>query len=553
MLKKINGNLAVLTSIVTLSFLFLFVSFIPNVYEAFQTDKLPQNRVMIWGEHIYTYDYNTYLSKIRQGVEGRWTIVDKYNNNPDQKGVFLHMLYLLSGQLARLFKLAPVLTYQLLRVFLSFFWVLTIVFLNVYFLKKPSLFFVGVLFSLFASSFPVFTTLKGHFWLGMYMDWWQEMDVLKRISYLPHYLLNYIFISALIFLLHLFDKTANLKYFAVLIALLFISPFVHPSATLVFLIAWVLYHTSKFLLGKKLFLKKFFLQSVVLFLVASLPFLYFRQITLTYPWKTLTDFDKNYRLGVDLVEYIFALGPVFFTGFSGLVLVLKNKKSQLLPLSSWVLAVLVGIFLFKFFPYQSELRFIQSATHIPLSVLSVYFLSQLNKKLKTTIFSAFIVGFIVVLGLSQIFYSLWGQLDFIKQRVEAVAPQVPYPPQVMYPLKEFYLALSWLGTLTPKNTVVLSKVTAGNHIPAYSGNLVYLGHVAETPLFDKKEVKANQFFSGIMEADQASQFLADENISYVFYGPQEKEKASESIEKYQFLQKVFEVGTVSIYQVKDRM
>src|SRR3989338_11013055 len=81
-----------------LSFLFLLTSYIPNFYEASIANLLPDMRVMTPAEHMYTYDYNVYLSKILQGKEGGWTVVDKYDNNPNQKGVFLQMLYLLAGQ-----------------------------------------------------------------------------------------------------------------------------------------------------------------------------------------------------------------------------------------------------------------------------------------------------------------------------------------------------------------------------------------------------------------------------------------------------------------------
>ncbi|MBI4225671.1 hypothetical protein HY612_01010, partial [Candidatus Roizmanbacteria bacterium] len=90
-LKKIHLPLILIFSVS-----FMLFSYIPNFYEASVVKLLPQDRVMLWGEHIYTYDYNIYLSKIRQGAEGRWTVVDKYDNNPNQNGVFLQMLYLLT-------------------------------------------------------------------------------------------------------------------------------------------------------------------------------------------------------------------------------------------------------------------------------------------------------------------------------------------------------------------------------------------------------------------------------------------------------------------------
>src|SRR3989338_10371446 len=195
-------NNILLTLLIIISFTFLLLSYIPNFYEASVTDLLPQDRIMLWGEHIYSYDYNAYLSKIKQGIEGRWSVVDKYDNNPKQKGVFLQMIYLLSGKIGGLFGFSPGLTFHLLRTTASVFWVLAIIYINIYFLRRRDVInhvstIVGVLLSLFAASWPVFYEYQGTTWIGMHMSWWQEMDVLKRISYIPHYTLNYIIVAVL--------------------------------------------------------------------------------------------------------------------------------------------------------------------------------------------------------------------------------------------------------------------------------------------------------------------------------------------------------------------
>ena len=127
----------------------------------------------------------------------------------------------------------------------------------------------------------------------------------------------------------------------------------------------------------------------------------------------------------------------------------------------------------------------------------------------------------------------------------------------MYPLKDFANGLKWLETNTSRNSVVLSKITAGNYIPAYSGNFVYLGHSSETPHFDTRNINVNNFFSGTMSADDALNFLKRENITYIFYGPQEKEEAINSISQYKFLKAVYISPYVTIYintlQVRSRL
>lgn len=547
--------------LIFISTLFLFTSYIPNLYEASVVGIMPQDRIMLWGEHVYTYDYNVYLSKMLQGAEGRWSVVDKYDNHPHDKGVFLQMLYLLSGKAGDLIHLAPPLMFHLLRTILSFLWILMIIYLNIFFLKKPKWFTIGVFLSLLAASFPIFYQFEGTTWIGSYMSWWTELDVLKRISYLPHYTLNYLIVALLSLLLYkVSEKRSKLeslksKHFILMVGILFCSFFIHPAGSILFFISWFLFQFISFIWQPKQYLSHLpivIIQTVILFVAALIPLFYIREVTATYPWKSLTDFDTYNRIGVNVKEYIMALGPIFFTGVIGLILVLIKKERRLLSLVTWVLAAFVGIYIFKKFPLQSELRFVQTANHIPLAILSVYFFKTVYGRFKNRLVLFVILVVLVLcaaLGLAQSYFSVKAQNDFIEQRAIAGQPLVPYPPQVMYPLKDFSNAIGWLGENTKDEEIVLSQVTAGNYIPAYAGNFVYLGHNPETPLYGDRNNSVNAFFSGTMIEMDARAFLQRENISYVFYGPQEKEKTQSDITKYPFLKVRFDSPYVTIFQV----
>ena len=536
------------------AFCLLLLSFLPNIYEASVTGLLPQDRTMVWGEHNYTYDYNVYLSKIRQGQEGRSTVVDKYDNHPRQKGAFLVMLYLLSGKVSSIFNFTPTLTYHLLRVVTSVIWISMIIFLNIYFLKKMFLINLGVVLSFLTASFPVFYRFENQWWITFYMNWWQELDILKRISFIPHDTLNYIFISVFTILLSQTDK--NKKYLYLLCLLLFISVFIQPSGAILFAISWTLYYLIKYFLFKSLandLISEKLKQTFVIFTTVFVPLLYIQSVTSTYPWKSLMDFHKNNLsvFDINIKDYILALGPIFFTGVAGGILVIVKKEQKLLSLVTWIAGAAVALVLFKFFPYQS-IRFIQTSNHIPLAILSVYLFYELWKRKKAYIKTIIIIIFmaIIVNGLIQSYFSLKSQIQFINQRARATIPLVPYPPQVMYPLTDFYNGLKWLEEKTDHSSIVLSKITAGNYIPAYSGNFVYLGHIVETPHYEDRAKKADEFFSGSLEKEQALKFLETENISYVFYGPQEKENSIKDISVYPFLISVYQSHLVTIYRVK---
>lgn len=120
----------------------------------------------------------------------------------------------------------------------------------------------------------------------------------------------------------------------------------------------------------------------------------------------------------------------------------------------------------------------------------------------------------------------------------------------MYPLKDFSNALLWLKNNTKITDVVLSKITAGNYIPAYAGNFVFLGHSSETPHSDERTRQVNDFFSGQLDNTEAQQFLKTNHISYIFFGPQEKDNNVKDIASYPFLKTVFSSYYITLFQVK---
>jgi len=404
MLKKSEKSLLAPAAALTIGFVFLILNLTPLFYEASLKTKVPDNRVMILGEPQYPYDYNVYLSKIRQGKEGRWTIIDKYTNQKEQKGVFLQMFYLLQGKVAKIFNLDLNITYHLVNVLTGFAWVLTIIYLNIFFLKKKQYFIPGIIISFLASSFPLVFQMNNKFWIGYYMGWWQEMDVLKRIAYIPHYNLNYIIIASLTILLTLYAKKQRKNYLIPIIVITFLGFFIHPSGSIVFLISWFLYHLVRLILKTytKKQAKKTIFHTIILAITSLIPLAYLRKVTTTYPWKSLVDYDQNFRLTVPIKDYILALGPVFLTGTIAIIFLLiklinttkrkqennKENKQQkylkLLPLATWFAAAFLSLIGFKLFPLQSELRFVQTANHIPLAILTVFSLKYLLNKTKNS-------------------------------------------------------------------------------------------------------------------------------------------------------------------------
>ena len=144
---------------------------------------------------------------------------------------------------------------------------------------------------------------------------------------------------------------------------------------------------------------------------------------------------------------------------------------------------------------------------------------------------------------------LW-QKDFVDQKVAAGWPEIAMNNYIVYPAKGFIEAITFIDASLPSDAIILSDMVAGNYIVARTGRTVFIGH-DNTVRREEKEVFAKAFFSGTVDPKSAYEFLKTQRISYVFFGPQEKEAGGVVAlgDVYPFLQSVYATYTATIYQV----
>jgi len=521
--------------ILLVSFVLIIISFAPTIYEAFQTGRLGDSRrVMLWGEHNYTYDYNVYLAKMRQGAEGRWTVINKYTSEPNS-GVLLQEFYLISGKIGHWLGLTPAIAYQIMRLILGFAFLLVIYQLIACFLKNSWLRKVAFLLSAISAGFPGFGFWQGSWHPLIWFGWWQEVDVIKRATYVPHYLLGHILtVLTLLFLLKSNSQPAK-RYLLYAIIAGALAGFIHPPSLLIVWGIWGFWTLFNFNLKNAI-------RGIIFVFVTSLPLLYINKVTAVYPWKTLVDFTRSVTWAYSFKEYCLSLGMTLVLGTIAAVKIIYQRQKNYLPLVFWLLVVPLGMVFFKLTKLFSDTYFMQVAIQIPLAILSALLLVKISPK-----FRNWAVLGVLLISAPTWYASLSGQFQFVNQRTAAVMPLVPYPSQVMYPLKDWWQGIKWLESNTPRDAVVLSAVTAGNYIPAYAGNTVYFGHQSETVKFNDKKLLVDAFFAGTTKEKEAREFLKQGRISYVFYGPQEKEQGN--FRPFSFLISVYQSEYATIYQV----
>jgi len=544
--------------------LFLLGSLAPTFYEITHRDRLPGVREFEL-VHNFPTDFNFYLSRIRQGIEGNVTVREQYTSEPHQ-GSFIHVFYLWLGWLgawsrtpwhraADVYHVARIVFGGLLLVMIAQFckkayeegsmnYELGIRnkakndFLHSsYFIIRNSKFaLLSFLLVVTASTWPKLVNYNGGWRFGGYMPWWSVMDSLQRITFIPHLLVGQ---ALIIFLIMALASEATMKKprnWIFLGVLAFMLGIIFPPGLLfVAVTAGVLTVLD-------------FKQVVARMTVLGLGFpslIYLSLMTSFYPWKRLVEFDIIKPLPFNYSEYLLAVGPILPIGMIGLLVVLWKKEKLFFPAVAWVIAWGMLLFVFRFIPSQSPLRFSEMIPHVPLAVLAAYLFFRLRR------FRFFLVipAVLIIIGGGVMYSSFLWQRDFIDHKMRAAYPLVPTGSYVMYPLKDFIAAMKYLQDATARDTVILSETTAGNYIPVQSGNTVYVGH-ANTVRAEEKEAKVKEFFSGRMKPDDVLAWLMRENLQWIYFGPQEREDGgvSDLSKTYPFLKEAYKNNFVTIYR-----
>ncbi len=539
---------------------FLAFSFYPTLFDLSLANNLGDpNREYVLEHNYYWPDYNLYLSKIRQGFDGRLTALEKYTSEPHH-GSLIQEFYVVLGLMGRLFSLDPNFSYLLARIILAPLLLLLILIYVRFYFKSFKWQIIAFLTVIVSASFPRFyLDNNGLLQIGRYMEWWSNIDSLQRITFIPHILFGQI-VSFYLLFQFISYKSLKLPKLIILIILGNLTGLVFPPSLIT--LNGVIILTTIFAISSKIRAVRLGLVWL-LFIIFTFPsLLYIFLLTKEVPWSALLDFHRTHPMMIPFWQYILGTGPIFFLGIAGAILSIVKRDRQYQPLIFWIIITFAFAILFTHLKDQSPLRFTQTGLYIPLGILGAYLfyeffllsdLSHLSNLIKKTIKVSLtlVLSLYLLTNLYMMYISLKWQTNWLIQRARANIPLVPYPPQAMFPLKNWMEAIRWLHDNTNHNEVVLAEITAANYIPAYSGNTVYFGQ-ANTYDYERKQMEVKNFFEGKMTKEEAKDFLTNGRIKYVFYSIQEKEESGgknlESI--YPFVKPVFNNQTVTIYKLE---
>lgn len=503
--------------VLALSLLASFFSLLPTIWAWLQTpDGFWFSGFNFWFD---PWDINTYFADIRQGILGHWLYQDPYR--PERSTPLpIFTLYLFLGHLARIFNLPVPIVYHLASILLTiiFFFVLYI-FLSL-FLKERSWIFLSLVLIAFGG---------GIGWLfvsaGIYLQdiAFPDATVFQTL-HLPNFVLDQaLFLATLLFSFkNLFSKNMSFLLPAVLSG--FFLSFVHPYSLVVAIVILIgfslLYFWRRKSFPPSLRLLFQFLPWVIgLFLfyllLRTTPFLDSKIITLKPTFATPP--PSVLLLGYGLLTPLAVLGAINLWQ--------QNSKEGL-----FLIAWLLSHFAILYLPVDFQ-RVLIKSFFIVFCLIAVFGL----RKIKLISFWPVRFWLIFLVAFSQVF-----MLFYLLTLPDAGR-------KWLYLRQEEKQGFDFLLEKSKPGEIVLSAYPVSNYIPANTNNRVYFGY-SVLDVSGKRENVSN-FYSGRLSYS-ASQFLKQEKIDYVFWGPEEKSLGDFDLTKESYLEKIYQNGKVTVFKVK---
>ena len=154
-----------------------------------------------------------------------------------------------------------------------------------------------------------------------------------------------------------------------------------------------------------------------------------------------------------------------------------------------------------------------------------------------------------LLALAGLALGLFNTALFLTLLLSLGAQQQPLEPLTFYTQDE-RAALDWLAENTASDDVVLSSVTFGNFVPAYSAARVVYGHPLEVIRGEEKLRWVEGYFAGTLGEDDLRALLDGQGVDYVVWGPREQAlQGSGPGPDLGGFAPVFENMTVTIYAI----
>jgi len=436
-------------------------------------------------------DGNSYLAKMVEGARGDWKFTLPYTAEPGQ-GAYLFLFYLLLGKLAAILSLSNIVVFHIARILCAFALLLE--------LRK----FCRVLFpedkGMSWKAFLVTSLFSGLGWLAVGIGRLSpDLVVPEAYPFLssfanPHFPLS---LALILFTLRKILLEDEKPFQPIFLLIGFVLANLSPFSAIVVLVIigvvklWLLIQEKKLLVWNSLFL-----------FVGSISVLFYQFFIIKVDPVFAEWNAQNLTPAPAILDMLIAFLPGLIFAVIGIVFRLRNKTTRTTRLLvAWTLAG----FILTYVPFNLQRRFMIGLS-VPIAALAVIGIQSL-KSIRWRNLST--IGlFILMLPTNLVILAL------------GLASVTQHNPGLTY-TKDETAAFSWIQTHTQTSDIILAAPETGNLIPAITGRRVIYGHPFETTFAAENKQSVIDFFSGNWDFPQMLRYVKDENIQYIFWGPQE--------------------------------
>lgn len=289
---------------------------------------------------------------------------------------------------------------------------------------------------------------------------------------------------------------------------------------------------------------------IVIGLFSFWPALYSVLLTTFDPvWAEVLDQFKNAGVFTpNLVHLPILMGPAFLLALGGFIVERPDRIREKRDAEILLLAWFGANFLLIYIPTDYQIHLL-NGWQIPIAILATkfvykYVLPRLRSfrsdvKLEAIIRKPGVIPLLMLLLVIPTNIYLWSWRFYDLSRHD-------YP---------FYLhvdeieALRWLEDHAAGDDVILSSLTIGQYIPAWTGARAYLAHWAQTLDFFSKSKNVELIFEEGSSPAFREAILNESSVDYLFYGPAERDLGAYSPQEADYLVEVYSQGVVTIYRV----
>ncbi len=532
--------------VVVVVLLAVVLNFLPTVFGYLKT---PSDSNFLFRSYINVFDLPVYFSQIEMAKVGRLLFIHLFTSEYQPLGI-LNPFWLMVGWFAKVFGLSAFLAYEMAQLALIPVCIFVLYSLGAYFFSNTLQRKICLLLMVFASGWGWVAWMiseLGHYDVPSILD----INVPEAFTFTtfstPHFIASLILIL-LVFLFSLkFLEQHNLSYTLLAsgsaVTLFSFHPYHVPT------IFGVLCGAFGVIAWKERKVASAYAGHLLMVLACSSP------VILYYAWVSYSvpviheHFLQNITLTPPLWITVLSYGLLLPLALVGSFAVVKQTPSK----TQWFLLawfVIQGCLLYA--PLSTQRR-LAEGLQIPMSILAVYGLWHMKEFWDSHVPETISVQKILPPGITRwfigvmVFLMTFGISNMFIVTVSELMAYEKLDPY-LYIKKDDQEAMRWLKN-TPENSIILSSLKSGNLIPVFSLHQVFIGHPHETTHYHEKEAAVADFWNST-NPQGIEQFLRYNNINYLYFGKEEQQMAKFNPETMQFLIKVYQGQTVSIYQLQ---